>query len=101
MSTPIAWKPILDFNRHMLGALVAGTAAWLFWQFGIGDLALLRVFAVLLAVGAIVSLAKALWQLTKLFFRLLTTAAFQSKGRTPKADPVVTGKLLKKRKLTR
>ncbi|SCZ72669.1 hypothetical protein SAMN04488118_1155 [Epibacterium ulvae] len=97
MSNRPALKPVLHIIGDLLSAGLCTGMAWLFWTAGVGDWALLRLFAAIFAVGALQPLAKGLYGLLRLILRQRSWARFQRQGAAPKADKLASSEDLSAR----
>lgn len=92
-------KSVAQISWDFLGAVIFAFVAWYFWQIGVGEWVLFRLFAMTFAGGAVLCVLKGLWKLAKLLLHDLAVAFFNPKAAKPKADPRADEAALRKKGL--
>ena len=95
MSEDIGWKPLLEFNDHMLRALAGFALGWLLWQLQSPEWPFFIFFALMCALGGLIRFCRALWVLVRIALHARKMRGYRGKGAAPKADKRVTKDQLK------
>lgn len=101
MTGKLTFKTIRLVNGLFLRAAFGFASGWVFWQLAVPGWEIFKLHAVMLTVGGVICLIKALFHLTVQIIQSLTWARFRAQGSEPKADPIASDEELRAKGYTK